>query len=88
MPIYYYIVSQQNFIHCSVEDEGNTESYIGTTCNIAVVTVPAYFNDSRRRVTKDAGTLSAMNILRIVGEPDAAAIAYGLDGGSAATVMF
>ena len=52
------------------------ESYIGTTCNIAVVIVPAYFNDSQGRVTTDAGTVSAMNILRIISSP---AAAYGLD---------
>merc|ERR1711912_90162 len=45
----------------------------------AVVTVPAYFNDSQRQATKDAGTISGMNILRIINEPTAAAIAYGLD---------
>jgi heat shock protein 1/8 len=55
------------------------ESYLGTTINNAVVTVPAYFNDSQRQATKDAGTISGMNILRIINEPTAAAIAYGLD---------
>ena len=45
----------------------------------AVVTVPAYFNDSQRQATKDAGTISGMNVLRIINEPTAAAIAYGLD---------
>ena len=55
------------------------ESYLGTTCNNAVVTVPAYFNDSQRQATKDAGTISGMNVLRIINEPTAAAIAYGLD---------
>jgi len=44
-----------------------------------VVTVPAYFNDSQRQATKDAGTISGMNVLRIINEPTAAAIAYGLD---------
>ncbi|KAJ7135685.1 heat shock protein 70 family [Mycena epipterygia] len=55
------------------------ESYLGTTINDAVVTVPAYFNDSQRQATKDAGTISGMNVLRIINEPTAAAIAYGLD---------
>ncbi|ETW85799.1 hypothetical protein HETIRDRAFT_407686 [Heterobasidion irregulare TC 32-1] len=55
------------------------ESYLGTTVTNAVVTVPAYFNDSQRQATKDAGTISGMNILRIINEPTAAAIAYGLD---------
>lgn len=45
----------------------------------AVITVPAYFNDSQRQATKDAGTISGLNILRIINEPTAAAIAYGLD---------
>ena len=49
------------------------------TINDAVVTVPAYFNDSQRQATKDAGTISGMNVLRIINEPTAAAIAYGLD---------
>ncbi|KNZ74213.1 Heat shock protein HSS1 [Termitomyces sp. J132] len=55
------------------------ESYLGTTINNAVVTVPAYFNDSQRQATKDAGTISGLNVLRIINEPTAAAIAYGLD---------
>ncbi|TEB31233.1 heat shock protein 70 [Coprinellus micaceus] len=55
------------------------EAYLGTTVNNAVVTVPAYFNDSQRQATKDAGTISGMNVLRIINEPTAAAIAYGLD---------
>jgi L1 cell adhesion molecule like protein len=55
------------------------ESYLGKTVKSAVVTVPAYFNDSQRQATKDAGTISGLNILRIINEPTAAAIAYGLD---------
>ena len=55
------------------------EAYLGTTITNAVVTVPAYFNDSQRQATKDAGTISGMNVLRIINEPTAAAIAYGLD---------
>ena len=55
------------------------EDYLGGTINNAVVTVPACFNNSQRQATKDAGTISGMNILRIVNEPTAAAIAYGLD---------
>merc|ERR1712117_608963 len=53
--------------------------YLGGKINDAVVTVPAYFNDSQRQATKDAGTISGMNVLRIINEPTAAAIAYGLD---------
>lgn len=55
------------------------ESYLGTTINSSVVTVPAYFNDSQHQATKDAGTISGMDILPIIYEPTAAAIAYGLD---------
>ena len=55
------------------------EAYLGKQINDAVVTVPAYFNDSQRQATKDAGTISGLNILRIINEPTAAAIAYGLD---------
>jgi heat shock protein 1/8 len=55
------------------------ESYLGTTVKDAVVTVPAYFNDAQRQATKDAGTIAGLNVLRIINEPTAAAIAYGLD---------
>jgi len=55
------------------------ESYLGTKVSDAVVTVPAYFNDSQRQATKDAGAISGLNVLRIINEPTAAAIAYGLD---------
>ena len=55
------------------------ESYIGDTVTDAVITVPAYFNDSQRQATKDAGIIAGLNVLRIINEPTAAAIAYGLD---------
>lgn len=55
------------------------EAYIGETVADAVVTVPAYFNDSQRQATKDAGAIAGLNVLRIINEPTAAAIAYGLD---------
>jgi len=55
------------------------EAYLGTKVNDAVVTVPAYFNDSQRQATKDAGAICGLNVLRIINEPTAAAIAYGLD---------
>ncbi|KAA8565574.1 hypothetical protein EYC84_009426 [Monilinia fructicola] len=55
------------------------ESYLGKTVTHAVVTVPAYFNDNQRQATKDAGIIAGLNVLRIVNEPTAAAIAYGLD---------
>ncbi|KAE9548999.1 hypothetical protein FO519_007791 [Halicephalobus sp. NKZ332] len=55
------------------------ESYLGTSVSNAVVTVPAYFNDSQRQATKDAGQISGLNVLRVINEPTAAALAYGLD---------
>jgi len=55
------------------------EAYIGKPVKSAVVTVPAYFNDSQRQATKDAGNIAGLNVLRIINEPTAAAIAYGLD---------
>jgi len=55
------------------------EAYLGATVSNAVITVPAYFNDSQRQATKDAGVISGLNVLRIINEPTAAAIAYGLD---------
>ena len=55
------------------------EAYLGTTVTDAVVTVPAYFNDAQRQATKDAGVIAGLNVLRIINEPTAAAIAYGLD---------
>merc|ERR1711963_683158 len=55
------------------------EAYLGTAVDAAVVTVPAYFNDSQRQATKDAGTIAGLNVSRIINEPTAAAIAYGLD---------
>jgi len=55
------------------------EAYLGTTLNDAVITVPAYFNDSQRQATKDSGVIAGLNVLRIINEPTAAAIAYGLD---------
>jgi len=55
------------------------EAYLGSEVKDAVVTVPAYFNDSQRQATKDAGVIAGLNIIRIINEPTAAAIAYGLD---------
>ena len=55
------------------------EAYLGKEVKNAVITVPAYFNDSQRQATKDAGAISGLNVLRIINEPTAAAIAYGLD---------
>merc|ERR1712159_252439 len=66
------------------------ESYIGKKVANAVVTVPAYFNDAQRQATKDAGTISSLNVMRIINEPTAAAIAYGLDkkGGEKNILVF
>ena len=55
------------------------EAYLGHSCSKAVITVPAYFNDSQRQATKDAGVIAGLEVLRIINEPTAAAIAYGLD---------
>jgi L1 cell adhesion molecule like protein len=55
------------------------EAYLGKTVTSAVITVPAYFNDSQRQATMDSGTIAGLNVLRIMNEPTAAAIAYGLD---------
>jgi len=55
------------------------EGYLGTTAKNAVVTVPAYFNDSQRQATKDAGQIAGLNVLRVINEPTAAALAYGMD---------
>ncbi len=57
----------------------DAESYLGTTVTEAVITCPAYFNDSQRQATKDAGKIAGLNVLRIINEPTAAALSYGLD---------
>ncbi len=59
----------------------DAEAYLGETITDAVITVPAYFNDAERQATKEAGTIAGLNVLRIVNEPTAAALAYGLDKG-------
>jgi heat shock protein 5 len=62
-----------------VKMKETAEAFLGKTVKHAVVTVPAYFNDAQRQATKDAGTISGLNVVRIINEPTAAAIAYGLD---------
>merc|ERR1719191_1524903 len=62
-----------------VKMKETAEAYLGTKVNDAVATVPAYFNDSQRQATKDAGAIAGLNVMRIINEPTAAAIAYGLD---------
>ncbi|KAH9922301.1 heat shock protein 70 [Epithele typhae] len=66
------------------------EAYLGQTVTHAVVTVPAYFNDAQRQATKDAGTIAGLQVLRIINEPTAAAIAYGLDkkGGESQIIVY
>ena len=59
--------------------KADAEAYLGETVKQAVITVPAYFNDSQRQATKDAGTIAGLEVLRIINEPTAAALAYGLD---------
>jgi len=59
--------------------KADAEAYLGEKVTEAVITVPAYFNDSQRQATKDAGTIAGLNVLRIINEPTAAALAYGLD---------
>ena len=61
--------------------KADAESYIGSTVTQAVITVPAYFNDAQRQATKDAGKIAGLEVLRIINEPTAAALAYGLDKG-------
>ncbi|CAD7976323.1 unnamed protein product [Amoebophrya sp. A25] len=62
-----------------VKMKETAENYLGKTVNHAVITVPAYFSDAQRQATKDAGTIAGLNVMRIINEPTAAAIAYGLD---------
>ncbi len=65
----------------------DAESYLGETITDAVITVPAYFNDAQRKATKEAGTIAGLNVLRIINEPTAAALAYGLDKKHAEQIM-
>ena len=65
----------------------DAEAYLGETVTEAVITVPAYFNDAQRQATKDAGRIAGLNVRRIINEPTAAALAYGLDNGRTQTVM-
>ena len=65
----------------------DAESYLGQSVSEAVITVPAYFNDAQRQATKDAGKIAGLNVLRIINEPTAAALAYGLDHGQPQKIM-
>jgi molecular chaperone DnaK len=62
------------------------ESYLGEEVTQAVITVPAYFNDAQRQATKDAGKIAGLEVLRIINEPTAAALAYGLDKKDSKTI--
>ena len=62
------------------------EAHLGSTVTQAVITVPAYFNDAQRQATKDAGKIAGLEVLRIINEPTAAALAYGLDKTKAGTI--
>jgi molecular chaperone DnaK len=65
----------------------DAEAYLGQTVTQAVITVPAYYNDSQRQATKDAGTIAGLEVLRIINEPTAAALAYGIDKGNDHTIL-
>lgn len=67
--------------------KADAESYLGETVTQAVITVPAYFSDSQRQATKDAGTIAGLEVLRIINEPTAAALAYGMDKGEEHTIL-
>jgi molecular chaperone DnaK len=72
-----------------VKMKDTAEAYLGQTVTQAVITVPAYFNDAQRQATKDAGKIAGLEVLRIINEPTAAALAYGVDkGGSGKVVVF
>ncbi|MEM7034600.1 MAG: molecular chaperone DnaK [Chloroflexota bacterium] len=67
--------------------KADAEAYLGETVTEAVITVPAYFNDSQRQATKDAGKIAGLNVRRIINEPTAAALAYGLDKKESETIL-
>ena len=67
--------------------KADAEAYLGETVTQAVITVPAYFNDAQRQATKDAGTIAGLEVLRIINEPTAAALAYGLDKDNDETIL-
>lgn len=67
--------------------KADAEAYLGQTVTQAVITVPAYFNDSQRQATKDAGVIAGLEVLRIINEPTAASLAYGMDKGEEHTIL-
>ena len=73
------IFTFSNFSICSSKMKETAEKYLGQAVSKAVITVPAYFNDAQRQATKDAGKIAGLEVLRIINEPTAASLAYGLD---------
>src|SRR5689334_24302501 len=67
--------------------KADAEAYLGETVSEAVITVPAYFNDAQRNATKDAGKIAGLEVLRIINEPTAASLAYGLDKEGDQTIL-
>merc|ERR1712021_25978 len=84
------VVGKDNKCLIEAEFKGEKKSFQAEEIKEAVITVPAYFNDSQRQATKDAGAIAGLNVLRIINEPTAAAIAYGLDkkGGERNVLVF
>ena len=78
---------QENSAKILMKIKEDAESYLGESVTEAVITVPAYFNDSQRKATKEAGTIAGLNVLRIINEPTSAALAYGLDKKEAEKIM-
>ena len=68
--------------------KADAESYLGEKVSEAVITVPAYFNDAQRQATKDAGKIAGLDVKRIINEPTAAALAYGLDNESEQKIWY
>jgi molecular chaperone DnaK len=79
--------AQEISAHILMKLKRDAESYLGTNITDAVITVPAYFNDAQRQATKEAGQIAGLNVLRIINEPTAAALAYGLDKEHDQTVL-
>ena len=74
-----YILSARTFCHGVAENEENSRRLSGQEVTEAVITVPAYFSDSQRQATKEAGEIAGLKVRRIINEPTAASLAYGLD---------
>ena len=81
------IYSRRNLCNDSDEVKKDAESYLGEPVTEAVITVPAYFNDSQRKATSDAGKIAGLEVKRIINEPTSAALSYGLDNESSQKIM-